>query len=75
MFCLSDKLRKEKLIKEILRLKLEIQRKHGKFNTQDSLKVKKKKKSLINSLMMEKKKDKVKKARTKAGKPLDGRWV
>lgn len=75
LICVDDPKQKEKLMKIILRLKLKIQRKKGKFETQAALKLKKKKAALSKALAKKKAIDTTENERVKAKKPLDGYWV
>jgi len=75
VFCLDDKKEKSKLLKVLLKLKLQQQRAFGEFKTEDTIKSENKAKTLAAMMAAAAAKPDESRKESGVGAPLDGYWI
>jgi len=75
IFCLDNKKEKAKLLKVLIKLKLQQQRKFGEFKTEDTIKSENKEKTFSNLISTAANNPDESRKENGGGEPLDGYWI
>jgi len=75
VFCLPNKKQKSKLLKILIKLKLQQQRTFGELKTEDTINAEKKAKTLANLMALASKKPDESRKEKSTGAPTDGYWI